>query len=132
MEKQSGVELQGRGVEEIVEQQLQCQRPKRQKKKDQAKMDKDTKPVLIGHDGRRIELDFGTRGSSSQSLQDENKCLKEAVRFFTCRTAPDSIPEEHKRYAPQDPREKIREQQKELNKAGAFVLRKAMVCHPVH
>ena len=81
-------------------------------------------PVLVGHDGHKIELDFGDGGSSAGSLstmssamQEENRCLKEAVRFMSSKNDTAAIPDYIKKIVEPDPREKLREQQKELNKA---------------
>ena len=78
--------------------------------------------TILAYDGRRVvvpEEGGGNGGSSSASssgLQEENRRLKEAFRSILGGTADDTTEEEVRGLLADDPREVLRQQQKELNK----------------
>lgn len=99
------------------------------RKKDELKnKEKKKNAVLIGYDGKAVDLDESSSSSwrSSQSssqeaqIQAENRKLREAMRFLLNKVAPtdeekEQIPEDVKELVRIDPREQLRLRQKELN-----------------
>ena len=75
---------------------------------------------LIGYDGKKVELKQPagslSLSSASSSATDENKILKEAVRYLLSKTPePEEVPHGVKSLVAVDPREELRLRQKELN-----------------
>ena len=91
-----------------------------------AKKGKETekeKSVVYAHDGRKLALPMqGASGNGSSSAsstsQEELKQLREAVKFFAGQKEGESeeVPDAYKKFVVENPRDVLREQQKELNR----------------
>lgn len=94
-----------------------------QKKKEKDRASKDQqqeKHVLIGYDGRKVEIKQPgsalSSSSSPASAAEENKVLKEAVKYLLSKTPePEEVPAAVKSLIAVDPRAELRQRQKELN-----------------
>ena len=85
---------------------------------------KKEEPLLRGYDGKRIDIEDGEQPSSSwqsygwgdSAIREENKQLKEAMKFVLSKVAtPEEMPEEIVSLVKENPREALRQKQKELN-----------------
>ena len=98
------------------------------------KKEKGDNMVLRYHDGSKIDTSVGgttSSGLSSQSsgLQEENKKLREAIKALAQKTDLSTVEsaDEIRKLVETDPREVLREQQKELNKLKKELTKKEKI-----
>eukprot|EP00913_Durusdinium_trenchii_P029729 g27861.t1 len=93
-------------------------------KKNQKEKDKTERPTFfLSHDGRKVALGSGggsssgaSASASARAVQEENRRLKEALKLISeKRTVDNGILEDCQKLI-QNPREQLRERQRELNK----------------
>ncbi|CAK9021962.1 unnamed protein product [Durusdinium trenchii] len=110
--------------------------PKENKKpQEKSKKEKPDNQVLRYHDGTKIDTTVGgsstLQGSSAQSslLQEENKKLREAIKALSQKADLSEVEsaDEIRKLVETDPREVLREQQKELNKLKKELTKKEKI-----
>lgn len=102
------------------------EKDKKKKEPSVARSQKSEVLELISYDGKRVALpdDKGAGGSSSASssgLQEENKRLKDALKYFANKKEDEEVPEDYRPFLHEDPRESLRVQQRELNKQKKMI-----------
>eukprot|EP00913_Durusdinium_trenchii_P026549 g24909.t1 len=102
------------------------EKDKKKKEPSVARSQKSEVLELISYDGKRVALpdDKGAVGSSSASssgLQEENKRLKDALKYFANKKEDEEVPEDYRPFLHEDPRESLRVQQRELNKQKKMI-----------